>query len=49
MALAVTTPRCHAISSPARSKSRRRLKWAAVPADYFANLNYYRHVAPKKK
>ena len=23
--------------------------WAKVPADYFANLDHYRHGAPKKK
>jgi hypothetical protein len=23
--------------------------WATVPADYFANLDHYRHGAPKKK
>ena len=29
-------------SAPAR-------EWAKVPADYFANLDYYRHGPPKKK
>jgi hypothetical protein len=24
-------------------------EWADVPADYFANLDYYLHRAPKKK
>jgi hypothetical protein len=24
-------------------------EWAKVPADYFANLDHYRHGAPKKK
>jgi hypothetical protein len=24
-------------------------EWARVPADYFANLDHYRHGAPKKK
>ena len=24
-------------------------EWVTVPADYFANLDHYRHGAPKKK
>jgi hypothetical protein len=24
-------------------------EWAKIPADYFANLDHYRHGAPKKK
>ena len=24
-------------------------EWARIPADYFANLDHYRHGAPKKK
>lgn len=24
-------------------------EWAKLPADYFANLDHYRHVAPKGK